>query len=242
MNRTLISIIFLIGTAINAEPLVINKVNYPQNTIVVDILKLVLSKTNSEMDIKETKIFNSRPRVVQEVKDGNISLMWAGTTELMQEQLLAIKIPVLKGLYGYRILVIREGEQALFDTISNLEQLRQFTAGQGEYWANNAIMEESSMPMITANGQVSLLSMLNQKRFDYLNNAIMEPWSELDTYREYKLVVEKKLLLVYPFAMYFFVSPENKELAETIKFGLETAIEDGSYDDLFYKSDLIINT
>lgn len=41
------------------------------------------------------------------------------------------------------------------------------------------------------------------------------------------------MLLHYPTALYFFFSPHNPQLAETVERGLERALADGSFDRLF---------
>ena len=240
--RVLIGLLLLISSAINAETITVNKSNFRQQQLVIDILKLALSKSASEPEIIETPTFNTRPRSINEVKEGNITVIWAGTNTELEKQLLAVKIPIFKGMFGYRVFIIRKDEQEIFDTISELDDLRNFTAGQGRYWGNNAIMDENNIPMVTSNGHMSLFSMLQNKRFDYMTRGLHEPWVEDESYNEFGLAVEQNLLLVYPFAMYFFVSLDNKELAERIKNGMVQAIDDGSYDDLFYNHELIKNT
>ena len=42
-------------------------------------------------------------------------------------------------------------------------------------------------------------------------------------------LLDPYLLLAYPFAGFFYVSPSNKPLAEAIRRGFEQAISDGSY-------------
>ncbi len=59
---------------------------------------------------------------------------------------------------------------------------------------------------------------------------------------ELNLTVENKHLLIYPFALYYFVSPNNTELGELLQLGLRNAIVDGSYDDVFYNHPVIKET
>jgi protein-disulfide isomerase len=43
------------------------------------------------------------------------------------------------------------------------------------------------------------------------------------------LVIDQHLLIRYPFAEFFFVSPESPKLAKAIQTGLERAYADGSF-------------
>ena len=43
------------------------------------------------------------------------------------------------------------------------------------------------------------------------------------------LVIDQRLLIRYPFAEFFFVSPEYPKLAKAIQAGLERAYADGSF-------------
>ena len=43
------------------------------------------------------------------------------------------------------------------------------------------------------------------------------------------MLLDLHLLIVYPFAGFFYVAPEHTELAATIQTGFERVITDGSY-------------
>ena len=62
-----------------------------------------------------------------------------------------------------------------------------------------------------------------------------EPWDELKARPKLlNLVIEPNLMLVYPAPIYFCKQKKNAKLARRIKKGLDLAIEDGSFDKLFY--------
>lgn len=50
---------------------------------------------------------------------------------------------------------------------------------------------------------------------------------------ELGLVVDKHIALYYPMAVYFFVNKDDDALYEAVSNGLETAIADGSFTQLF---------
>lgn len=212
-----------------------------KNQLILDILKLSLSKSNDNYQFIEAPTVTSIPRKIKNINDGSLSVIWAGTSINLERQLLAIKIPLFKGFFGYRLLVIRKGEQQQFDGINSLEDLKKLKAGQGTYWVDTKVLREHALPVVTSDKIESLYPMLLHKRFDYFPRALHEPWVELEKYSNNTLEIEQNLLLKYPSAMYFFVSLENKELANKIEYGLNKAIDDGSFDKLFFNNKLIKN-
>ena len=81
--------------------------------------------------------------------------------------------------------------------------------------------------------------MLEGSRFDFFPRAVHEPWSEVTSRAQLNLTVENRILLIYPFAMYYFVAPENETLAQDIESGFRQAINNGSYDKLFFSHPMI---
>ena len=72
------------------------------------------------------------------------------------------------------------------------------------------------------------------QRVDYFSRGVTEVYKELTAYSEYRdLTVEKNILLVYPFASLFFVSPKHPEIATAIKQGFDNAYEDKSFLEYF---------
>ena len=73
-------------------------------------------------------------------------------------------------------------------------------------------------------------------RADYFSRAVYEAVGELQTLKTTfpSLVIEKRILLTYPFAMYFYVSPEYPELAEKLRDSFQRLVESGRFDQFFY--------
>jgi hypothetical protein len=142
-------------------------------------------------------------------------------------------------MLGHRIFIIEKGKQHLFDNIQDLDDLKSLKAGQGTTWGDTQVLLGAKIPTVTTLKYHNLFPMLEGDRFDYFPRAIHEPWSEIEWQKDLNLTVEERVLLVYPFAMYFFVAKDNKKLHDLIYKGFETAIQDGSYDKLFYSNPLI---
>ncbi|WP_156184273.1 diguanylate cyclase [Cellvibrio sp. pealriver] len=210
-----------------------------KDKLIYDLLVLSLSKTDVNVCLTQLEQVITDARKTRRVEEGSLSLKWSSASNPLEKNLKPIKIPIFKGLLGYRIFVIRKGDQNRFNSIKTLEDLRKLTAGQGYFWGDTKILQTAGIPVVTAAQGRNLWSMLASHRFDYMSLAVHEPWLDLEHRAELQLEVEKNLLLVYPSAMFFYVSTGNKVLYDLISSGMERAINDGSYDRLFYQSRMI---
>lgn len=76
--------------------------------------------------------------------------------------------------------------------------------------------------------------MLKERRFDYFPRVAHEPWRELRDMNIPGLAVETDLLIYYPTPGYIFTNKNNKKLADRLERGFRIALQDGSFDKLFY--------
>lgn len=237
----IIGTLLLISEAQAREVIVHAQSQDPREALALSILKLAIEKSGQgeQYDFEEAKEVLTEGRIFQMVKDNQLSVMWAGTQTHYEQELLPIRIPVLKGLLGHRIFIIRNGEQARFNDIHNFSQLQEIPLGQGRFWGDTAVLKHNKMNAITPVKYESLFHMLEGGRFDYFPRAVHEPWSEVKQRAELNLTVEDNILLIYPFAMYFFVNRDNVSLANTISTGFRNAIDDGSFDELFFSNPMI---
>ncbi len=202
------------------------------------ILRLVLNKTKEkygDFTLKEYGEPIQQSRVINSIAKGRIFRVIATMTSPQREQKIwPIRIPLYKGLLGYRIFIIREEDQALFSTISTVEELKKLIAIQGHDWPDSEILEANDFTLQRSPNYQGIFQMLRLQRADYFPRGVHEPWSEVERHRDKKLAVEKHLLIRYDAPLYFFVRYGDEMLHERIKEGLLMAIEDGSFDALFY--------
>lgn len=200
------------------------------------LLKLALAYSDKTYVFSTTSEVYSRPRVMESVKSGAISVMWGGTSEEMERDFIPIRIDAYRGLMNHRLFFIRQGDQGRFDNVKTLEDLKQIRFGQGRSWQDASILEHAGLNVIKATKKPSLYYMLDGERFDAFPRGANEVWTELSAFPDLKLTVEKKLVLIYPLPTYFFVTHKDPELAKDIEYGLESAIKDGAFNKYFYGS------
>lgn len=235
----LTSFTLLITTHVQSTELHINKVGGEKEQLILDILTLVLSKTDPQATIAQHSESLPQSRLEEEMKLGNIDLMWVGVDPRLESTLKVVRVPLLKGLLGHRIFIIKKGQQDRFDNIKNFNDLKQLNAGQGTKWGDTQILKRAGVPVLTTLKYNNLFYMLEGERFDYFPRALHEPWSEVASRPALNLTVEKNIMLVYPFAMYFYVAKDNQALHDKLYQGFEMAIADGSFNQLFFANQMI---
>lgn len=228
--------VFPFASAAEKKTVITNMKSNVQTDYMNGLLKLALSYSNKEYIYATTPEVYSRPRVMESVKAGSISVMWGGTSEEMEREFIPIRIDAYRGLMNHRLFFIRKGDQARFDNIYTLEDLKRIKFGQGRSWQDASILENAGLQVIKATKKPSLYYMLDGARFDAFPRGANEVWTELAAFPDLPLTVEKNLVLIYPLPTYFFVTRKDPALAKDIEDGLEAAMRDGAFDRYFYNS------
>ncbi|MBC3874791.1 type 2 periplasmic-binding domain-containing protein [Undibacterium flavidum] len=168
-------------------------------------------------------------------ENGNIDILWTMTTDDREKKLIPIRLPIEKGLLGWRISLITEKNKAAFSTVKRTEDLQQFTAGQGKDWPDVGILKANQLSVLTSNAYDPLFAMLAAGRFDYFPRSVFEIWGDVKHHSEHKFIVEESFILHYQTACYFFVTPRRPQLAEDLRLGFEKIIANGIFEHLFQK-------
>ncbi len=209
------------------------------NSYILELLELALeaSKQESEIiDIRQNDHDLTQARQIAELRRGEkLDLIWTMSSINREAVIRPIRIPLLKGILGQRVFLVHEDRVAEFQSITHLQQLKDFTAGQGSHWPDTPILRHNGLSVITTTHYSLLFDMLAGGRFDYFPRGANEAWQEIDAHQKKPLVVEPTLMLSYIAPMYFFVSPDNESLAARIETGLEKMYDDGSFDRHFFQ-------
>lgn len=133
------------------------------------------------------------------------------------------------------MLLINNGDQARFDQVNSVEDLKRFVMGVGIYWTDGRIMADNGFKVVRSPSYKGLVKMLAARRFDFISRGLHELGNDINAYKAYNLVQEQRLLLKYdvPVHYCFFVNKDNVKLANRIERGLKLAKADGSFDKLF---------
>jgi len=203
----------------------------------VDLLTLALKKAAQDhgpCQVRIHDVIEPQARRYQNLAEQRgIEIIDATSSPERSERFRTIPVPLLKGLMGYRILLIRAGEQERFSSVSTLQELQQFSAGQGMLWPDVARLEHNRISVVAAHNYPSLFRMLRAGRFDFFPRGTQEILDEMKNFDTEGLVIEQDLIVAYPSPVYFHVHKDNIALAEQVETGLRRAVEDGSFDEFF---------
>ena len=204
----------------------------PQMPYVRRLVDLALAHVGSRIEVKVVDLEMTQGRSLLELATGRgpIDLMWT-MTDLQRETsgLLPVRIPIDRGLIGWRLLLVRQNDLPRWRRVRSLADLRDRVGGQGHDWPDTTILRANGLQVGTSSSYDALFRMLSAGRIDYFPRSILEVDAELANGRRPDLAIVPGLMLHYPAAAYFFVSPSRPDLAADLKAGLEAAAADGSF-------------
>jgi len=176
----------------------------------------------------------SRKRI-ELIKGKIINLAWTTDHITHQEKLIRIPFHTMKGILGYRAMLIRKDRQSEFNDIDSAEKLQTMKPGQVHFWIDTEIYKKNNFEVMTAPDMNSLLLMLDKSRYDFFPLGVSEIGQEFERIKKNhpSLAIEGKLLVRYDLPVYFMVSPKETLLAERLTVGLKTIAENGEFDKLF---------
>jgi len=194
--------------------------------------------TDGPFRITLSRLRMTRVRALEEMASGrHINVYVAMTQPEWENKTIPIRIPILKGLLGYRLLLIDCRNRNRLKDINTLKALAKLKGGAGAQWSITKVYLNHQMRLITGNNYDGLFSMLNAGRFDYFARGINEIFAELEHKRQEfpNMCVEPHLALHSPAPSYFFVSPAWPKLADRIRRGMEKIRDNGILDALFHE-------
>jgi len=220
----------------NSFSVVDSRYTYPK-----DLLQRILDVTETEFqaaEIKVTKQVMTRARTLRELERGlNIHVMAEAPKPEWNTRLLSVRIPIRKGIQGYRLFLIKKRDQARLNAISSLDAFKSLPTGSGIGWSTTRVLKDNNFNVITGNNYDGLFGMLMLDRFTTFGRGINEAFDELAQHEQQhpELVIDEKFLLFIPLPTYFFVSPKKPELRDRIEKGLKQLIHTGEFEAIFLK-------
>lgn len=246
MKFTLIGILFVLGLNSGAGlAQETEEVRFPRPTAVIDphaeyvheVLRSALKNASVAYRMRASASQMQQARAIYEMSTphGIIDILWTMSTDERETQLIPVRIPIDKGLIGWRIPLVNKDKASLLQQVTSVKTLAAFSAGQEHDWPDVPILKANGLPVVTSTTYEPLFNMLQAGRFDYFPRSIFEIWSEYASHPRHNLFIDPHIILHYPAAYYFFVTPRRPKLAEDLRLGLEEMIKNGSFEKLFQK-------
>ncbi|WP_410499188.1 hypothetical protein [Chitinibacter sp. S2-10] len=241
-------LVFTPATGACAEPAMTFIYNTPEsardtrNDYTWRILRTALERTRNrygDFVLKPSTGVMNEARQIQEMtaRSSLINTMVLPVRSKLEPDLIPVRIPVERGLLGYRVLLIRAEEQSLFDKIKTLDELRTIRIGQGATWIDTKILTDQGFRIVSGMTYEGLFNMLKYKRFDAFSRGVAEAAHELKEWQSHipNLAIEKRILLYYPMPAYFWFpnTVDGRMRAERVKKGLTEMTADGTMKKMF---------
>ncbi|MDU0355635.1 amino acid ABC transporter substrate-binding protein [Paraglaciecola aquimarina] len=202
------------------------------------VLTLALEQTGVKYELVPSRKFYTQGKNLIRLKDNReINVVWSMTDKQREQDLLPIRIPLYKGLIGWRLFLIREDMAERFKYIQKLEHLQKLSPIQGSDWPDTKILQSNNFNVITNRDHEELARMLSNAQGDFFPRSMLEIWDEVASFRSSnKVIIQPSLGFYYPTAFYFFVNSKSTPLAHLITTGLEKAIKNGEFEALFLET------
>lgn len=208
-----------------------------RTTYPLAVLKLALKHTGVNYNLYPSQKVLTQGRAIKQLKaNREISLVWSMTDKIREDELLPVRIPIYKGLIGWRLFLVTEDNYDVFNTFSTIQELRQYTPVQGHDWPDTKILQANGFEVVTATNFDEMFNIVRLERAGFFPRSIVEIWSEMAN-PEYNrgLRIEPHLAIRYPTATYFFFNKKNIVMKNLIETGLRRAIAAGEFDQLFLR-------
>jgi hypothetical protein len=197
------------------------------------LLEKAIKLGNSKhMDLKIIDASSlTQGRTLHLLANNYLDVFWTGTSIEREDQFYAVKIPLMKGLLGYRVSIVKKKNLSNFIALSTKE-FKQKIACQGTHWPDTKILKYNQYRVNPIGRYHAMFEMVSKNRCDYFPRAIFEGYGELKIAQKKfdNLAILDDVLLYYPFPIYFFVNKENTALGHIIENGLEQMIDSGEFD------------
>lgn len=200
----------------------------------LEILRLALDKAGRDYVLQEVAMAEFREsRSTMSLAKDLYDIHWMHTNRTREANLLPVRIPLYKGLIGWRLLMVPVDSRDEVAEVRTIDQLRALKVVQGHDWPDADILEHNGFDVVRASSWEGMFKMLYAGRVDIFPRSVIEVWDEAERFGHMNLTVNSNIALHYPTAYYFFVNESNHNLAAIVETGLRRALADGSFEKLF---------
>ena len=206
---------------------------YGIHNYIVQVLTRALEVTQDEygtFELVREQEAAVQSRQILNLEKGVSDIIWMISAKDREQQSLAIPIPVIGGLYGYRVLLVRERDKRFLLT-KKLPELRQLLYAQGPDWPDTRILINNAFNVEEVPYKAGF-RMLQRGFVDAYPRAVHEALFELTQPIADGLTIEPYTMLEYPNPLFFYVASWNTELAERLESGLKTMVRTGELQSL----------
>lgn len=206
-----------------------NEIHY----YIVEVLTRALELTESsygsfELDVQRESTVQTRQLL--NLEKGMADIIWMISNAERDARARPIPVPVIGGLYGYRVLMIKKTDARFSKTLS-LDSLRNLVLTQGPDWPDTLILEANHFS-VSRNPYLAGFRAVRNGYADAYPRALHEATLELQSDVTENLEIESHHLLFYPNPLFFYVNKANTRLAKRIEAGMKQLVDSGELQQL----------
>ncbi len=173
-------------------------------------------------------------------------IIWSMTSKEREKMARAVYFPLYKGLLGKRIHVVSESNKDLFANLTAADA-KKLTYCIGSDWPDRDIYYQNGFTNLVENSEYLGLQRKIKSQSHFCDaftrgahEVIMEYFQTFTTRYEQPVIPDQHVLFNYDAPSFFFVNHKEKELADRILYGLKQAMQDGSFNELFYNHPTVV--
>lgn len=205
-----------------------------------EVIERALSITEPEFGPYKFETFDIslvRGRALRVMQKGDLfNLVISLASKDWDEAAIPIKIPLRMGANSYRLLLIHQDYLFRFNKIKTLEDFKSLSLGLDSDWTITRVFKDLNFNVIDATSYNSALSMLEDRRFDYIPRGVNEVFYEVNQSEDLKnIIVEPTLALKIDLATFAYVSPKHPRIAKRLEIGLTKMSTNGELEKIFNK-------
>jgi hypothetical protein len=204
----------------------------PSEYYFTKLLSAALAKVENQYALIPIASNMQQKRLMTSLLQSQFDVLWTMTSSDRESQAKPIRIPLTMGLFGYRQLIVKRDNKALFDNMQSIEQLKSQLCAQGRYWPDLEILQGNNFRVAAADGIPEIYRLINQGLTDYTARSVLEVDQELLRFKNLNVNAVNQFLIYYPTAMYFFVRNDDDVLYQDLLNGLEQMVKSGELFDL----------
>lgn len=152
-----------------------------------------------------------------------------------EEGLIPLYFPLERGLLGVRLCLINEAAQTAYSLVNKNTDFKHLSLKivTDANWPDSEILQSNNIPIVELNSHTERLEYTRQNQNVCYSRSIFEIQSELAKAND--LLIEADIVLVYPQADILYFRKNAAPLVEAVRFGLEQAYADGSFQEIYNK-------
>lgn len=173
-------------------------------------------------------------------RNKKIDVYWARSSSEREEKLQAVQVPLLRGLLGYRVGIVHKDAEPGYSAVKSVFKLLRYRPCQEAGSADGVILSAAGFEVVSNPSHEAIFKQTNMGRCDFFPLGVLNVGSEFEGARQkyLNLRMSKHVVLFYPAPVYFFVNKGSAALAESLRRGLEKAIDDGDFSEVLEGSRL----